>query len=119
MRRSKEEIEEIARQRKLKTEELGKRLGLEPKKPGRGANKVRSVFGLKKKNEAVQETTITIEPLSEGPLKGKSIRCLHCEEEAVFLVGFGQHDVGSGAFCEEHTPTPRISRKSLTVAPTM
>ena len=51
-----------------------------------------------------EEATITIEPLSEGPLKGKSIRCLHCEKEAVFLVGFGRHEVGSGAFCEEHTP---------------
>ena len=58
------------------------------------------------KTDAVQEATITIEPLSEGPLKGKSIRCLHCEKEAVFLVGFGRHDVGSGAFCEEHTPKP-------------
>ena len=52
------------------------------------------------------EATITIERLSEGPLKGKSIRCLHCEKEAVFLVGFGRHDVGSGAFCEDHIPTP-------------
>ena len=51
MRRSKEEIEEIARQRKLKTEELGKRLGFEPKKPGRGAKKIPSLFDLKKKDE--------------------------------------------------------------------
>lgn len=60
------------------------------------------------KTDAMQEATITIEPLSEGPLKGKSIRCLHCEKEAVFLVGFGRYDVGSGAFCEEHTPKSSI-----------
>ena len=58
-----------------------------------------------KKNEAGQEATITIEPLSKGPLKGKSIRCLNCEQPAVFLVGFGRYDVGAGAFCEEHTPS--------------
>ena len=59
-----------------------------------------------KKEDAVQEATITIEPLSEGPLKGKSIRGLKCEKEVGPLVGFGRHDVGSGAFCEEHTPKP-------------
>ena len=53
-----------------------------------------------KKNEAGQEANITIERLSKGPLKGKSIRCLDCEAAAEFLVGWGRAAACSGAVCE-------------------